>query len=141
MTDGILNRWPGRCAVNPDISLARRWTNRFAWAGRGLAAVLLREPSGRVHLAALPMVMGMGIWLEINGLEWAVLALSAGGVISAEALNTAIERLADRVSLEREEAIRLIKDLAAGGVLAATFGAVLAGLAVLGPPLWEKLSG
>jgi diacylglycerol kinase len=127
--------------VNPDGSLVSRWRKRFACAGHGLGVVLLREPSGRVHLAALPVVGAMGIWLEINRLEWAVLALAAGGVIAAEALNTAIERLADRVSLEREEAIRLIKDLAAGGVLAATIGAVLAGLAVLGPPLWVKLLG
>ena len=99
--------------------------------------MLRHEPSGRVHLAALAVVAGLGIWLRINAVEWAVLALAAGGVIAAEALNTAIERLADRVSSEREEAIRLVKDVAAGGVLAATLGAVAAGLAVLGPPALE----
>ena len=81
-------------------------------------------------------VGALGMGLGIRPLEWAVLAVAAGGVIAAEALNTAIERLADRVSAEREESIRLVKDLAAGGVLAATCGAVGAGLAILGPPLW-----
>lgn len=125
----------------PSCSFWQRWGNRFACAGRGLAHVVACEPSGRVHAAALAIVAGLGGWLGIGRVEWAVLALAAGAVISAEALNTAVERLADRVSGEREEAIRLVKDVAAGGVLAATFGAVLAGLLVLGPPLWQRLFG
>jgi len=117
----------------------QRWTRRFACAGRGLGHVLGHEPSGRVHLAALAGVAGLGLGLGLHPLEWAVLALAAGAVIAAEALNTAIERLADRVSAEQEEAIRLVKDVAAGGVLAATLGAAAAGLAVLGPALWRTL--
>lgn len=103
--------------------------------------MLRDEPSGRVHAVALPLVAGMAWWLEVRPVEWAVLALAAGGVIAAEALNTAVERLADRVSPEREEAIRLVKDVSAGGVLAATLGAVAAGLAILGPPLWARIWG
>ncbi len=114
----------------------KRWGCRFACAGRGLGYVFFCEPSGRVHLAALVGVVVLGGWLGLAALEWAVLALAALAVIAAEALNTAVERLADRVSGEREDSIRLVKDVAAGGVLAATAGAVLAGLAILGPKLW-----
>lgn len=120
----------------PD-TFSQRWTQRFACAGRGLWHVLRHEPSGWVHGVALAGLTGLGIWLRIGFTEWAILLLAAGGVIAAEALNTAIERLADRVSGEREEAIRLVKDVAAGGVLAATLGAVAAGLAILGLPLWR----
>jgi diacylglycerol kinase len=122
----------------PD-TFSQRWGQRFSCAGRGLVHVLRHEPSGRVHGVALIVMTGLGVWLGIAPVEWAVLLLAAGGVIAAEALNTAIERLADRVSTEREEAIRLVKDVAAGGVLAATFGAVAAGLAILGPPLWRLI--
>lgn len=117
------------------------WVHRFACAGRGLWDVLGNEPSGRVHGVTLILLGAVGWWLKLAALEWAVLALAAAGVIAAEALNTAIEKLADRVSGEREEAIRRIKDLAAGGVLAATLGAVLAGVAVLGPKLWVVVFG
>ena len=119
----------------------QRWGHRFACAGRGLFQVLRDEPSGRVHVVALLLVGAVGIWLHLPALEWSVLALAAGGVVAAEALNTAIERLSDRVSKEEEEVIRVVKDLAAGGVLAATIGAVLAGLMVLGPRLWELIVG
>ncbi len=99
------------------------------------------EPSGRVHVVAVLVVGALGLWLHLPALEWAVLALAAGGVVAAEALNTAIERLSDRVSKEEENAIRIVKDMAAGGVLAATLGAVLVGLVVLGPRLWVIILG
>lgn len=117
------------------------WLHRFACAGRGLRYVLLHEPSGRVHLAAFGLTVITGLGLGLAALEWAVIALAAAGVVAAEALNTAVERLADRVSLEREEPIRLVKDIAAGGVLAATLGAVGAGLAIFGPKLWALAFG
>ena len=124
----------------PD-GLLRRWSRRFACAGRGLVEVLRDEPSGRVHVVAVLVVGALGLWLHLPALEWAVLALAAGGVVAAEALNTAIERLSDRVSKEEENAIRIVKDMAAGGVLAATVGAVLVGLVVLGPRLWVIILG
>ena len=127
--------------MNAPDTFTARWVRRFACAGRGLRYVLVREPSGRVHMVALVAVVVVAGWLGLTLLEWAVLALAAAAVIAAEALNTAVERLADRVSLEREESIRLIKDVAAGGVLAATMGAVTAGLAILGPKLWAVASG
>lgn len=116
-----------------------RWVNRFACAFRGLGWVLVREPSGRVHVAGALAVVVMGLYFKITLTEWAVLAVACGGVTGAEALNTAVEKLADRVSTEREEAIRLVKDTAAGGVLAVTLGAVGAGLAIFGPRLWAMV--
>lgn len=114
-----------------------RWTRRFTCAFRGLGWVLVREPSGRVHVAGALAVVVMGLFFRITQTEWAVLALACGGVTGAEALNTAIEKLADRLSTEREEAIRLVKDTAAGGVLAVTLGAVAAGLVIFAPRLWS----
>ncbi len=94
----------------PDRFL-RRWGHRFACAGRGLFQVLRNEPSGRVHGVAVLLLGALGIWLHLPALEWAVLALAAAGVVAAEALNTAIERLSDRISKEKEEAIRVVKDM------------------------------
>lgn len=111
------------------------WLRRFACAFRGLGYVLTREASGRVHAVCALMVIGFGLWLRVSLLEWAVLALATGAVIAAEAFNSAIERLANRVTEEREESIRLLKDAAAGAVLATAAGAALAALAIFGPKL------
>jgi diacylglycerol kinase len=51
----------------------------------------------------------------------------------AEALNTAIERLADAVTLEPNENIGYAKDVAAGAVLAAAIISVVIGLTIFVP--------
>lgn len=90
----------------------------------------------RVHAMAALAVAAMAWWLRISSIEAAVLALAVGLVIAAEVMNTAVERLADRVCRERDEGIRLAKDAAAGAVLVAAVAAAMAGLFILGPKLW-----
>ena len=111
------------------------WLRRFACAFRGLGRTLTREPSGRVHALCAVAVVVMGLALKVSAAEWAILAIATGAVIAAEAFNTAIERLTDRVTTEREETIRILKDTAAGAVLAASIGAAGAALAIFGPKL------
>lgn len=111
------------------------WIQRFACAFRGLARTMVREPAARVHAVCLCAVIIMGISLHVAAGEWAVLSLAGGAVIAAETLNTAIERLADRVTAEREETIRILKDTSAGAVLAASIGAAGSALAIFGPKL------
>jgi diacylglycerol kinase (ATP) len=53
----------------------------------------------------------------------------------AETLNTAIERLADAVTLEPNENIGYAKDVAAGAVLAAAIISVVIGLTIFIPHL------
>lgn len=127
--------------MSPPDKFTARWTHRFACAFRGLAHVLFKEPSGRVHSVAFLLVTGLGITLHISGTEWAVVLLASGATVGAEALNTAIEKLADRVTREREESIRLVKDTAAAGVLAISLGAGAAGFWIFGPKLWRMVFG
>jgi diacylglycerol kinase len=115
------------------------WRRRFGFAIRGFCETLRREPSMRVHAAAAAAVAGMAWWLRVSALEAAVLLLAVGLVISAEVMNTAVERLADRVCREQDEVIRIAKDAAAGAVLVAAVTAAAAGLFILGPKLWAVL--
>lgn len=79
--------------------------------------------------------VGVGLAFRISGGEWALLTLAMGLVWVAEAMNTAVEVLADRVSAERDERIGRAKDLAAGGVLLAAIAAVIVGGFVFVPRL------
>ena len=119
--------------------LMRSLFRRFACASRGLIYLLTRDAGGRLHALCAVAVTGMGIALRVSALEWAVLSLATGAVIAAEGLNTAVEKLADRVTTEREEAIRLLKDVSAGAVLASAIGAAGAALAIFGPKLLALL--
>lgn len=110
----------------------------FAFAFRGLAA-FAREPNARIHLAAGLAVSALAAWLRISRADAALLALAIGLVLTAEALNTALEALADRVAPDHHALVAKAKDVAAAGVLLAALAAAAVGLLLLGPPLLAKL--
>ena len=64
-----------------------------------------------------------------------------GLVFVAEAFNTALEAVADLASPEHHPLAKVAKDVGAGGVTLAAIAAVIAGLLILGPPLWTRLFG
>lgn len=111
----------------------------FLDALRGLAVLLRTERNARVHAAASLLVVSLGMALGVDRLSWCWLITAMAMVWAAEAFNTAVERLADRVTLERDPLIKQAKDLAAGAVLVTAVAATLIGLLVLGPPLWRWL--
>lgn len=78
----------------------------------------------------------LGLLLRISRYEWMAVVLAIGLVACAEALNTAIERLGDAVTLEIHPLIRDAKDLAAAGVLLASTAALMVGMLVFLPRLF-----
>lgn len=117
----------------------RRFLCSLKFAAGGIALGVRRERNMRIHLIATAAVVLLAIWLDVRPVEWAVLLALCGLVIGLELVNTAVERVVDLVSPERHPLAKEAKDAAAGGVLAAAIFAALAGLIVLGPPLWHKL--
>lgn len=111
----------------------------FVYAGRGLRWLVQDEHNARVHLAASVAAVAAGLVLQISAADWRWLILAIALVWLAEAFNTTIEELCDRLSPEFDIAIGRIKDLAAGGVLVASIAAVLIGMVTLSPPLMEYL--
>ena len=102
---------------------------------------MAREPNARIHLVATLAVVTGGWSLRVTRMEWALLVIAMALVWVAEALNAAIERLADVVSPERDPRIGRAKDLAAAGVLASAVGAATIGVLVFGPRIWAWLQG
>lgn len=120
-----------------------QWLNSLARSFRcafeGLAWLFRSQRNARIHLAAVAVVIAAGWWLRITGMEWCVITLACGLVLAAEAVNTAIEELADRITGEKDERIRRAKDLGAAGVLIAAIAAAVAGLLIMGPRLLSRL--
>ena len=86
-------------------------------------------------MAATLGVLGLSALFGISPLEWAAIVAAIGLVWVAEALNTAVEHLADAVTKDLHPRIRDAKDLAAGAVLAAAATAFVVGLIVFVPYL------
>jgi len=85
--------------------------------------------------------VALGGWLRISLTDWAILALTIGAVAAGETINTTVEALVDLMSPEWHERAKTAKDVSAGAVLLLALTAVVVGLLVLGPPLWERLFG
>ena len=88
------------------------------------------EHNARIHAGITVTVVLAGVWLHLTAGEWVAVFLCIGMVLAAEAFNSAIERVADYLTTERDDRIRDIKDLAAGAVLlcaiaAATVGCII----------------
>ena len=113
---------------------ARRRANSFGYAFKGLSR-LYRETNARIHALATLLVVAIGVTLHLAPLEWTLLALAATVVWVAEALNTALEALSDAAVPQYSPLIATAKDVAAGAVLLAAFGAAAVGVLVFLPHL------
>ena len=93
-------------------------------AFRGVWDAILDEAHLRFHLVAAFYVLLFSPFFELSAAQYAVLVLLIAAVLSAELFNTAIENVCDAMTHEKNENIRLAKDIAAGAVLILAVGAV-----------------
>ncbi|NCC52352.1 MAG: diacylglycerol kinase family protein [Spartobacteria bacterium] len=105
----------------------------FKFAFVGIWTMLKSQHNAWIHACATVSVVGAGIFFGVSAAEWCWLVLATMAVWTAEALNTAIEFLADVASPDFHPLVKHAKDVAAGAVLISAIGAVVIGLLVLGP--------
>lgn len=105
----------------------------FRYAFNGLRLLFVDEHNARIHAVATILVVAGAWWFDFSAAEWTAVLLAIGMVISAEAVNSAIERLCDRVSAEHDPMIGQAKDLAAGAVLILAIAAAVVGLVIFTP--------
>ncbi len=132
----------GRASHGPTRKFSWRERGRsFGPAVRGVADLLRTQHNSHLHCAATLLVLVAGLACRLGCLEWCVLMLAATAVWVTEALNTAIEFLADEVSQERRPLIGRAKDLGAAAVLLSSLGAAVAGALVFYPYVVSLLVG
>lgn len=105
----------------------------FKYAFRGIGTLLTSQMNARIHLIALVFVVVVGFLVDLNSGEWALVALAVAMVLSAEAMNSALEFLADHTAPEWHDSVQKAKDLAAASVLLAAAGALVIGFLVFIP--------
>ncbi len=124
---------------NPSFTIRGRLQSfRYAWYG--LALMLRSQHNAWLHAFASICIVGAGVAFGLTASEWCWIILAIMAVWTAEALNTALEFLADASTPEFHPLVKCAKDVAAGGVLISALGSVVIGLLVLGPHLLDFLS-
>lgn len=110
----------------------------FRYAFAGIWHTLRTQRNAQIHLAVALLILVLGLLLQLKPIEWAVLALTAGLVFATEMLNTVAEAAMDYATTEFHPQVKIVKDIAAGAVLITAIIAVIVGLLILGPPLFER---
>ncbi|MFH1120425.1 MAG: diacylglycerol kinase family protein [Bacteroidota bacterium] len=109
----------------------------FRDAFRGIYLTFLTERNSRIHLSIAILVTVSGFFFKIGLTKWMILLLLFAMVISAEMINTAIEKLADISEPNTNEKVREVKDIAAGAVLWTSIVSVIIGIIIFVPEILE----
>lgn len=118
------------------LSYFQQRARSFVYAFRGIGFLFKTQANARIHLLAILLVSLLSAWLGISAAEWCLVLLCMALVLSAEAINSALESLTDLASPDFHPLAGRAKDLAAGAVLiSAIFSALVWGIIHL-PKLW-----
>lgn len=118
----------------------RKRLRSFGYAFHGICLLITQEANAWIHCFAAVCVVVAGFFFGISVSEWIAVIFAIGMVLAAEAVNSAVEALADRVTQEYDEAIKRTKDLASGAVLILAIAAAIIGCIIFIPKIVLWLS-
>ena len=110
-----------------EFSILKR-AKSFTHAGRGVTLFLKTTHNTWIEIAIFLITVVLGVYFGITHIEWMILVLTGGFVLTAEAFNTAIEIDINLTSPEFHPYAKDTKDVAAGAVLISSVMAVIVGL-------------
>ena len=107
----------------------------FSHAFNGIKILLSEEHNVWIHLLAACIAIVLGFVLHVSETEWVALLFAIGFVLAMEAINSAIENLADYISPDKNELIKKVKDISAAAVLISAIAALCVGLIIFLPKI------
>lgn len=99
----------------------------------GIAYVLRSQHNAWIHAVVTILVAAAGFFFQLSVAEWCCIVIAASSVWTAEALNTALELLADAAVEDLHPLVGHAKDVAAGAVLVTAIGAAIVGVIIFWP--------
>jgi diacylglycerol kinase len=105
----------------------RRWRAKFKEAFRGIKLGVRGHSSFFVHFFFGGLAIAFAVALDCSAIEWCMLLLCIGGVITAELFNSAIETLFHGLDEATRSRWNGCLSIAAGAVLVASITAATVG--------------
>ena len=100
-----------------------------------------RERNFRIEIFVAIMVTIASFVFKVSLMEWCVLVLVMGMILSLEMVNTAMERCVDLVTKDYKELAKAAKDVSAGAVFMMSMFSVVIGIIIFLPKILEWLGG
>lgn len=119
----------------------KSWRLVFGNAFNGLLFAFRTQRNFIIHFIISLLVITLAIWLKITLGRFIILLLLIVFCLVVEMANTVVEKTVDLITDKWNPKAKIAKDLAAGMMLLACFGAIAVGLLILFPPLWQKFFG
>lgn len=117
-----------------------RYFRSVKFAIIGLWYALRTERNVQIWLGVAIIAIVFSLWMKVSSIEFLIILLWMFLIGTSEYLNTAIEKLSDRVTLDYDEQIKHVKDIAAGATFVASIGAILSGLIIFVPKIIKLMS-
>ena len=111
----------------------KRFFNSFVYASRGIVSAIKTEQNILFDIIYGILTIIIGFLLKLSTIEFVVVLLAIGLVISMELVNTAIEYAVDMAMPEVHPLAKLAKDTAAAAVLISSIIAFIIGLIIYLP--------
>lgn len=113
----------------------RTFRHRLGYALAGIGISWRTERTFRTLSLGMGFILAVLLAARPAAIWWAVLLLTAGGVVALELVNTAVEKLIDHVHPDQHEIVGIVKDTLAGAVLAMSATSLLVFAAFLASQL------
>ncbi len=111
-----------------------RFVKSLKYALRGVVYCINNERNMRIHTVAALYVLVFSPFFEMSRARYALLLITFAIVMMAETFNTVAEELCDLVAPSFHPVVRIVKDMAAGGVLICAGFAVGVGVCLFWQP-------
>lgn len=99
----------------------------FNHAVQGIISVLKTERNMKFHYLAALLVIIFSLFFDLSRLEFMIMIFAVTFVVTAEMINTAIERTIDLVTQDYNPIAKYVKDVSAGAVLISAINALIVG--------------
>lgn len=117
------------------------FSKTFKNARKGMRLVLKSERNIRIHFLFGTLTLLCAFALNMTATEICIIMLAIGFVVGAEMLNSAIEFALDAVFHNKYcTMVGMAKDISAGAVMFATFIAIVVGLILFIPPIYQLIN-
>ena len=107
----------------------------FGFALNGIRYCLVSQTNFRIHMLLAILAICLSITMHISSTEWIIVLLCIAMVFLSEMINTAIEKLCYLEQPDFHPIIKLVKDIAAGGVLIVAFTSFVIGAIIFIPKI------
>ncbi|HEX4326916.1 MAG TPA: diacylglycerol kinase [Burkholderiales bacterium] len=116
-----------------------RLAKALKYSTQGLNHMVRHEAAFRQELIAACVLVPVALWLPLGTMEKLWLLGSVVLMLITEIVNSAIEAVVDRVSLERHPLAGRAKDMGSAAVFISVIWIVVVWLSLAGPVLWRML--